>query len=210
MGERGAQQRAQQPLAARIAGQGARPDGQVGRVDQRWRAEAGGRDSPLQPQVEACDPPGGGEVAWSRRGQAPRHAPFHQQVRAGQRAQGIVQQAAQQRGGDRERDACHHAVGAAGEWHLARVAVDHRDLAGGEAPLEAARQPSVTLDGDDPRASGGQRHRDRAVTGAEVEHEVAWTDPGAPDQLSGDTAVAEEVGSGVIGRRAGATDHGRP
>ena len=61
-----------------------------------------------------------------------------------------------------------------------------------------------------PRAGRRQWRRDGAAAGAEVEHEVARPDPGAADQLSRDPAVVEEVCSGVVGRRAGATDHGRP
>jgi hypothetical protein len=44
----------------------------------------------------------------------------------------------------------------------------------------------VDLDGDHPRAGGGQRRRQCPEAGAEVEDQIAGADAGRADDLSGD------------------------
>jgi hypothetical protein len=47
--------------------------------------------------------------------------------------------------------------------------------------------------GDDVAGAAGEAGRDRAVAGADLEHEVAAGDSRQQDQLLGDTSIAEEV-----------------
>ena len=67
------------------------------------------------------------------------------------------------------------------------VGFDDRDAREPAAKIGGA--VAVTLDGDDGRAGAHERERDRAVTGADVEHEVAAPDAGVTDELVGESRI---------------------
>jgi hypothetical protein len=67
--------------------------------------------------------------------------------------------------------------------------VDHADV--GETSTKPRGEACVELDRNDPRTGTSKRGGENAVTGTEIQHEVARSDRGAADQLVGECAATK-------------------
>ena len=81
-----------------------------------------------------------------------------------------------------------------GQRHHRRVAVDDLDARiAAEARLELSQSRRVELDRAHAGARVGERARQRARAGTEVEHERPGRDPRVPDELVGEGATTKRV-----------------
>ena len=92
---------------------------------------------------------------------------------------GLVEQAAEQSGRDRERDVGDDPIGLLGKRHLQSVALDDHDVRVVEAAAQSSGEPRIALDRHDPSAATDEAGRQRAGAGAYVEDQIA-----APDARS--------------------------
>ena len=104
---------------------------------------------------------------------------------AAQPAAGL-QQPPEHSGGDRERRIRDHMVRLQRQAEVTGVG-PHDDDAVAEPTSEVAGAGGMRLDSDDPHATRDERSRERAVTGADVDHERVGREGGVSDELGGPT-----------------------
>ena len=92
---------------------------------------------------------------------------------------GLVEQAAEQSGRDRERDVGDDPIGLLGKRHLQSVALDDHDVRVVEAAAQSSGEPRIALDRHDPSAATDEAGRQRAGAGAYVEDQIAAPDAGS-------------------------------
>lgn len=94
---------------------------------------------------------------------------------------------------------------------MAQVSLDDADA---RITVETAAQPPgeplITLDRDRPGTGRGESSGDRAISGAEIEDEIAPARTGGTDKPRDQPAVTQKMGTGRVRRRWRPPWHGRP
>jgi hypothetical protein len=98
-------------------------------------------------------------------------------------------EAAQQRDGDRKRRIRHYAEGSFGQSQVACIGSHDRHATAGEPVLECARSSPVEFHGNDPSPMLDQRSGQRTGTCANINDEVAGSDPSVDHHLLGPALI---------------------
>ena len=167
---------------------------QHGGVDARRRSEAGPRHTPDEPQLVPRSPgaaeQGRGPDGCPFRGQPP----LHDRIELRQRDTRVTQQAAQDRGARCEGEVRYDRERLPRERYQRRIGLhDVDEWIAVETRPQPAQGSRVQLDGADASAGIGERAREDAPAGAEIEREHAGRDARVPDQLVGEGATTKGV-----------------
>ncbi len=163
-------------------------------VDARRRSEAAARHAADEAQLVPRSP----RAAEQRRGPdgSPlrREPPLHDRVELRERHARVAEQAAKDRGADGEGQVRDDRERLGRQRHQRRIALDHLDARiAAESGLELSQRGRVELHRAHAGACVGERARQRAAAGAEVERERPGQDPSVPDELVGEGATTKSV-----------------
>jgi hypothetical protein len=173
---------------------GAPDDGHQSAVDGRRGLKRRCRNTLQQSEFEPRPPLRGHHGGAADGGPAPRHLPLHEQHRVG--PPGTVQDAAQHRGGEVERQVADEHMRVA--WQPVAQEVGGDDAGGGRrSGGEPRRPPGIDLDGGERPPERLQRQGESAAAGTDLEDRPVGAGHGVDDPPD-DMAVAQEVLAGLM------------